>query len=71
MKRIIFGLIVWYLRRKCGGAFHSFTRNHRWLYVVSMTDREYHFYTTLVRGRSIDDLAQITQVARNAGLWVP
>ncbi len=55
MIHAIHKLIVWYLRRRCGGVFHCYNYGPSGRYVVLMTD-DFYARWNRVRGHKWDDL---------------
>lgn len=70
LRHLIHKLIAWYLRR-VGGACHVYPYGPQGRYIVLMTDREYHDYTTLAQGLSEQESYERVWALRRQGVFVP
>ena len=62
--------IAWYLRRICGGAAHCYNYGYDGLYLVVMSDAQYHRYAILARDLSEEEFAKVVWALRDVGIRV-
>jgi hypothetical protein len=75
MQRLLHSLtvnfIVWYLRKKCGGAVHfNPYGRHDAGYALTVNENEYHNYRALVSYRTEAEIIKMIWTLREAGYTV-